>query len=231
MVYTKPVFRIMGDCACLAELSDEISLTVNQRIRALFLSIQEAPVAGLRECVPGYRSLMVLYDPLELSMGEVKAYLLDKAESLDTTSLPEPKTIEVPTVYGGSFGPDLEWVATFHNKSPEDMIRLHTGTTYHVYMIGFTPGFPYLGELPRGLVTPRRDTPRTAVPKGSVGIAQRQTGIYPVQSPGGWQIIGWTPLRLFDPGAWPPTPWEIGDQVRFFSIKEEDIHRWNGYQP
>jgi len=231
VIYQKPVVRIMGDSACLAELGDEISLPVNKRVRALFLSVQKTPVAGLRECVPGYRSLMVFYDPLQLSLDEVQAYLLERAESVNSSSLPEPKTVEVPTVYGGSYGPDLEQVAAFHQKSPEDIIRLHTETTYWVYMIGFTPGFPYLGELPQDLVTPRRDTPRTAVPKGSVGIAQRQTGIYSVQSPGGWQIIGWTPLKLFDPEEWPPTPWEIGDQVTFFPIQEEDIHRWNGYQP
>ncbi len=129
-------------------------------------------------------------------------------------------------VYGGGYGPDLEWVARYHSMPEEEVIRLHAKDLYHVYMIGFTPGFAYMGELPAVLVTPRKETPRTAVPRGSVGLAQEQTGIYPSESPGGWQIIGRTPLKLFDPDKRPPTLLRMGDQVRFFSISPEDAGHW-----
>ena len=127
---------------------------------------------------------------------------------------------------GGDHGPDLPWVSRYHQISPEAVVRLHTKTTYHVYMIGFIPGFPYMGELPKNLETPRKKTPRTAVPRGSVGLAQQQTGIYPAQSPGGWQIIGRTPLQLFNPLKNPPTLLQMGDQVRFYPITEAESQKW-----
>jgi len=169
---------------------------------------------------------MVVYDPLRKAFDQLRGEILELHQATDPSLVPEPKTLSVPVVYGGEYGPDLDWVAGFHKISPEQVVTLHTGTTYRVYMIGFTPGYPYLGELPEALATPRRETPRTVVPQGSVAIAQRQTGIYPVQSPGGWHILGWTPIRLFDASQWPPTPLEMGDRVRFFPIHKEDIHRW-----
>jgi inhibitor of KinA len=140
--------------------------------------------------------------------------------------IPEPKTVEIPVAYGGEFGPDLEWVARYHKTTTEKVVQLHTATTYQVYMIGFTPGFPYMGELPERLATPRRETPRTTIPEGSVAIAQRQTGIYPVESPGGWHILGRTPMKLFNPLQIPPALLEMGDLVRFFPIKEVEFTRW-----
>ena len=140
--------------------------------------------------------------------------------------MPEPKTFEIPVAYGGGYGPDLKWVAEYHQLTTEEVVRLHSETVYQVYMIGFTPGYPYLGELPAAIATPRRETPRTAVPKGSVAIAQRQTGIYPVESPGGWQIIGRTPFSLFNPDASPPVPLKMGDQVKFVPINAEEYMRW-----
>jgi inhibitor of KinA len=178
------------------------------------------------ELVPSYRSLMVVYDPLKTEMDRLRETILQLVQATDPCLVPQPKTLQVPVIYGGEYGPDLGWVADFHNMSSEEVIRLHTGTTYRVYMIGFTPGYPYLGELPEALATPRRETPRTAVPQGSVAIAQRQTGIYPVQSPGGWHILGWTPISLFDAHRWPPTPLEMGDLVRFFPVQKEEINRW-----
>jgi inhibitor of KinA len=129
-------------------------------------------------------------------------------------------------VYGGEYGPDLEWVAGYHNRSAEEIVDFHIQPTYRVYMIGFTPGYPYLGEVLDNIVTPRRETPRTRVPKGSVGIAQKQTGIYSVDSPGGWQIIGWTPVTLFDPQRQPPSLLMMGDRVQFFAITEKEAARW-----
>ena len=134
--------------------------------------------------------------------------------------------MEIPVIYGGQYGPDLEWVAGYHGITQHEVIRRHTEHIYHVYMIGFMPGHPYMGELPEGLVTPRRETPRTVVPQGSVGLAQGQTGVYSTQSPGGWQIIGWTPFVLFDSAKWPPALLEMGDRVKFFAINEEEMANW-----
>ena len=226
MNYDPPVFRMMGDRAFLVELGDQINPSINERVRELFLKLDRRPLKGVVELVPSYRSLMVVYDPLKTEKHRLREAILELYQATDPSLVPEPRTLHVPVVYGGEYGPDLEWVADLHNMSPEQVIRLHTGTTYRVYMIGFTPGYPYLGELPAALATPRRETPRTAVPQGSVAIAQRQTGIYPVQSPGGWHILGWTPINLFDANRWPPTPLEMGDLVRFFPVQKEEINRW-----
>jgi inhibitor of KinA len=132
--------------------------------------------------------------------------------------LPSPRIVEIPVAYGGEFGPDLQWVANYLKINREEVVHLHTQPIYQVYMIGFMPGFPYMGEVLDSLVTPRRETPRTHVMQGSVGIAQKQTGVYPVKSPGGWQIIGRTPIRLFDPQKNPPSFLEMGDRVKFYAI-------------
>jgi inhibitor of KinA len=216
----------MGDRALLVELGDGISPLVNKKVRELFLCLKNNRVEGVVETVPGYRSLLIVYDPLKITLSALKERLNKLHTTINRSEIPKPRTLEIPVVYGGEYGPDLDWVAEFHRVPPEEIIRLHTGTTYRVYMIGFTPGFAYMGQLPEAIATPRRETPRTAVPRGSVGIAQNQTGVYPVKSPGGWQIIGRTTLRLFDPEKWPPTPLEMGDLVKFLSIKEEEMTRW-----
>jgi inhibitor of KinA len=226
MLYEHPAYRIMGDRALLVELGDRISPLVNKKVRELFLCLKNNRVEGVVEVVPAYRSLLIVYDPLKITLSALKERLKKYHTTIDRSEIPKPRTLEIPVVYGGEYGPDLDWVAEFHRVPPEEIIRLHTGTTYRVYMIGFTPGFAYMGQLPEAIITPRRETPRTAVPRGSVGIAQSQTGVYPVESPGGWQIIGRTPLRLFDPEKWPPTPLEMGDLVKFLSIKEEEMARW-----
>ncbi len=209
----------MGDRAFLVEVGDSIHPLVNREVRELFMTLQRHPIEGVLEMVPAYRSLMIVFDPLVASPSAIERRIQAIHESSDPYDLPPPKTVEVAVIYGGEDGPDLEWVARYHGISPEEVIRLHTGTAYQVYMIGFLPGFPYLGELPEELETPRRSTPRVKVPQGSVAIAQRQTGIYPVSSPGGWQILGRTPLRLFEPRRWPPTPLQMGDQVKFIATE------------
>ncbi len=228
MLYPTPHFLPMGDRALLVELGDAIHPDVNRNVRKLFLILEKEKVPGVKDLVPSYRSLMVVYDPLELSLPALQDTVSYLYEYADASTLPTPKRVELPVVYGGKYGPDLEWVASYHHLSLEEVIKLHTLPTYQVYMIGFTPGYPYLGEVPEAIATPRRPTPRTAVPQGSVAIAQRQTGIYPVQSPGGWHILGWTPLRLFDPDKWPPSLLEMGDLVKFISIQEEELPRWQG---
>ena len=216
----------MGDRSVLVELGDEISLHVNQRVRELFVGLDLQKIDGILELVPGYRSLLVVYNPLAIELKRLKIKIDETAGRLDTSRLSSSKTVEIPVVYGDEYGPDLEWVAEYHKITTEEVIQLHTEPLYSVYMIGFMPGYPYLGEVPDALVTPRRETPRTRVPQGSVAIAQKQTGIYPVESPGGWQIIGRTPVSLFDPGKKQPSLLEMGDQVKFHAISRQEMQKW-----
>jgi len=216
----------MGDRAVLVELGDDISPQINQKVRELYIGTKGRRIKGIKDLVPSYRSLMVVYDPLIISLDSLESQMNEIWNALDNARLPDPRTVEIPVVYGDKYGPDLEWIADYHKMTPQDVIRLHTQLTYQVYMIGFMPGYPYMGEVPDELVTPRRKTPRTHVPRGSVGIAQKQTGIYPVASPGGWQIIGRTPVRLFDPQGKPPSFLEMGDRVKFFVITEQEMLRW-----
>lgn len=223
MVHALPRFRPMGDRSLLVELGDTISPDVNRRVQQLMLQLQQAPLPGVREIAPGYRSLLVVYDPLTIAAAELMERIAEAAAQQGLAGLPQAKLLTVPVFYGGDYGPDLEWVAGHLGISSDQVIRLHTETVYRVYMIGFTPGYPYMGELPAALAVPRRSTPRTRVPKGSVGIAQRQTGIYPVESPGGWQIIGWTPIELFDPSRQLPSLLEMGDRVKFEAVRQVEI--------
>lgn len=213
----------MGDRSLLVELGDTISPDVNRRVQQLMLQLQQAPLPGVREIAPGYRSLLVVYDPLTIAAAELMERIAEAAAQQGLAGLPQAKLLTVPVFYGGDYGPDLEGVAGHLGISSDQVIRLHTETVYRVYMIGFTPGYPYMGELPAALAVPRRSTPRTRVPKGSVGIAQRQTGIYPVESPGGWQIIGWTPIELFDPSRQLPSLLEMGDRVKFEAVRQVEI--------
>jgi KipI family sensor histidine kinase inhibitor len=220
MLYETPICRIMGDRALLIELGDEISAAMCLKVRQMFLTIEAYWIEGLLEMVPAYQSLLLIYDPLAICLPALMDRVMALARTATCTTPQKAPLHSVPVVYGGEYGPDLDWVARFHGISAGQVIRLHTTTNYQVYMIGFTPGFAYLGELPDGLDTPRKKTPRVRVKAGSVGIARRQTGIYSVDSPGGWQIIGRTPLTLFDPEREPPTRFKMGDLVRFYSAKE-----------
>jgi KipI family sensor histidine kinase inhibitor len=216
----------MGDRSLLVELGDEISPAINQSVQELFAGIDSNPSKGILDLVPSYRSLLVIYDPLCISLDEIKAGITDIWKNPDQCRLPQPQTVKIPVIYGGERGPDLQQVALYHDLTPQEVIGFHTGPTYRVYMIGFTPGYPYLGEVLDAITTPRRETPRTLVPKGSVGIAQKQTGIYSVDSPGGWQIIGWTPVKLFDPDGQPPSHLVMGDRVQFYAITEQEAAQW-----
>ena len=226
MLYKQPKYRVMGDRSLLVELGDEIHMAVHERVRRLFLAVKQASIDSILDAIPGYCSILLVFDPLATTIEQIRVIIDALFEDLDQFELPEPSSIEIPVVYGDEYGPDLAWVAKYHKTTPEEVIDRHTQNEYQVYMIGFIPGFPYMGELPETLETPRKKTPRTAVPRGSVGLAQKQTGIYPARSPGGWQIIGRTPLTLFDPLKNPPSLLEMGDRVRFFSISQEEMNHW-----
>jgi KipI family sensor histidine kinase inhibitor len=217
----------MGDRGLLLEFGDEISLEVNEKVRRMALAIREEGIEGIIEAVPTYRSLLIIYNPLILSIEELKERLGGIEEGLQRTPFPEPKLIRIPVVYGGPYGSDLDDVARYHRITPEEVVRLHCSKPYLIYMIGFMPGFPYMGDLPEALVTPRLKTPRLSVPPGSVAIAQRQTGIYSMESPGGWQILGRTPVRLFDPEKESPVLLQMGDLVQFYPISEIEFNEWH----
>ena len=217
----------MGDRGLLVEFGDEISREINEKVRRMALVVQDDIREGIVEVVPTYRSLLITYNPLLLPVEDLKKRLKRIEEGLQQAPLPEPKLTRIPAVYGGNYGPDLEEVARYHQISPERVIQLHCSKPYLIYMIGFMPGYPYMGELPEELVTPRLKTPRLVVPKGSVAIAQRQTGIYSMESPGGWQILGRTPVELFDPGRDLPALLQMGDLVQFYQIGEKEFKEWH----
>lgn len=223
-MYQRPRFLPAGDKALSVELGNSISPEINRRVRDLFGAIENQGIPGIVDLVPTYRSLLVYYDPLRLPLPELEERLTALEQHLDQAAVKPPRAVEIPTLYGGEHGPDLGHVAEYNGLSPEEVIQIHSGTEYLVYAMGFTAGFPYLGGMSERIATPRLQTPRTVIPAGSVGIAERQTGIYPVESPGGWQIIGRTPVQLFDPGQDPPVLVEAGDYVRFIPITEDAYH-------
>jgi KipI family sensor histidine kinase inhibitor len=226
-LYTKTHSYLIGDRGLLLEFGDEISREINEKVRRMALAIQAQATEGILETVPTYRSLLIIYNPILLPIEDLKKRLERIEKGLQQTPLQEPKLTRIPVVYGSIYGPDLESVARYLRISPEDVIRLHCSKSYLIYMIGFMPGYPYMGELPQTLVVPRLKTPRLVVPKGSVAIAQRQTGIYSMESPGGWQILGRTPVELFNPEKDPPALLQMGDFVQFYPISEEEFHNWN----
>ena len=226
-LYPQATFLLMGDRGLLIEFGDEISAEVNEKVRKMCLAIQAETLEGILEVVPTYRSLLVLYNPLIIPLEELKRKLKQLEGGLREISFSGPTLTKIPVLYGGDVGPDLRKVAEYLRLTPEEVIRLHCCKPYFIYMIGFMPGFPYMGELPDALITPRLKTPRLSVPAGSVAIAQKQTGIYPVESPGGWQILGRTPVKLFDPEKEPPALLRMGDLVQFYSISEKEFDEWN----
>ena len=222
------VIRDLSDRGLLVELGTGIDPGINRCVQQLQRRLAREHLVGVVETIPAYSSLLVVYDPLRVAPEALKRHIAGLCEFETDDQDEEHHVHEIPVVYGGSPGPDLDYVAAYHNISTDDVIRLHSGTVYRVYMIGFTPGYPYMGELPETLNTPRRKTPRTHIPKGSVAIAQRQTGIYPVVSPGGWQIIGRTPVSLFDARRNPPSLLAMGDAVRFVAISAAEAAKWPG---
>jgi len=220
--YASTRYLPFGDTALLIEFGDAISLELNRKVVALNEAILKADVLGVEELVPTYRSLLVRYDPLRTTYEKLLFRIKEVEENMtESTTEVVGRRARVPVVYGGEYGPDLDHVAGYHKLTKEQVVRLHSEREYRVYMIGFVAGFPYLGAVPDEIATPRLETPRPKVPAGSVGIAEKQTGIYPCEAPGGWQIIGRTPLELFDSLRQPPALLEPGDIVRFEPISEE----------
>jgi KipI family sensor histidine kinase inhibitor len=224
-MYEKARFLISGDRGLVVEFGNEISEAVNRKVRNLYLAVQKCKPEGVYEMVPTYRSLMIQYNPMETDLDSLMTRLSEIEESLDSIELPKPRIIEIPTIYGGAFGEDLKFVAEHNGIREDEVVKIHSSVDYRIYMLGFSPGFPYLGGMNEKIETPRLKTPRTKIPAGSVGIAGKQTGIYPMESPGGWQLIGRTPLKLYDPSRSTPVLLQAGDYLRFIPVDKEEYDR------
>jgi inhibitor of KinA len=222
---TFPKILLCGDTGISVEFGDRIDPEINARVRRLCALLKALRHPGIIDLNPTYCSLFIQYDPWICSFERLLMVIEECLESGAASEAETAATKEIAVCYGGAFGPDLSEVASLHGMSVEEVIRLHSQPLYLVYMIGFTPGFPYLGGLDERLRTPRKAEPRKKVPAGSVGIADQQTGIYPIESPGGWQILGRTPIRLFDPASEAPFFLQAGDFVRFVPITEEEFNK------
>jgi KipI family sensor histidine kinase inhibitor len=219
-----PRIKPAGDSAILIELGSEIDPTINDRVYYLASAIEAANFSAVVELIPTYRSLLVSYDPQVTRYDKMIDDLSDIVFNSDFSEgeRTEVKIIELPVVYGGDDGPDLDGVAEHAGLTAREVIDIHSGVDYRVYMIGFAPGFPYLGGLDKRIATPRLKTPRVIVPAGSVGIAESQTGVYPNASPGGWQLIGRTAVKLFDVNAESPSLITPGAKIRFVPVTSHD---------
>ena len=227
--HLEPRILICGEDALVVEFGNGIDPVTNDRVYALAAAVEAAKNKSVVELIPTYRSLLVQYD-LELSsVADMAVFLNDmiarSAVSTDAHDNTPRRIYELPVAYGGEHGEDLHDVADHAGITPDEVVAIHSGTDYRVYMLGFAPGFPYLGGMDERIATPRLASPRVRVPAGSVGIAETQTGVYPMASPGGWRLIGNTPVSLFDPKAHPPVPFLPGSFIRFVPVSSEETKR------
>ncbi len=217
-----------GEQGLVIEFGEAIDFEINARVHRTARLIKSKFGEEVIEVVPTYRSLMVYFDPLRIQRAELVQNI--KGLALAATAGDEKKdagkvVIDIPVFYGGELGPDLSFVASHNGLTEEEVIAIHTATPYLVYMIGFTPGFPYLGGMSEKIATPRLAQPRTKIPAGSVGIAGSQTGFYPIESPGGWQLIGRTPVKAFNACSQSPFLFEAGDYLRFVSVSQAEYDK------
>ena len=221
----EPRFLLTGDTSLAVEFGNEISESINRRIRAFNIALENSHTPGIVETVPTYRSLMIHYDPAVIGYDALKIRLQTLLGQLDSIDIPPSEVLEIPVLYGGEMGPDLPFVAQHAGMTEEQVIAVHAGTDYLIYMLGFTPGFTYLGGMSEAIATPRLAQPRVKIPAGSVGIAGGQTGVYPIDSPGGWQLIGRTPVKMYDPDRAEPILPRAGQYIRFRPIDRAEFDR------
>ncbi len=229
----------LNEMAVQISVGHTISPHIQRQVRAIGTYIESHPFAGYKECVVSYTAVTIVYDPFIVRTQEktdnaqqfVKAYAKQAVQQADMDSLPQARDVVIPVCYGGAYGPDLEEVAQTLHMTPEEVVRIHTSSTYLVYMIGFCPGYPYMGGLDKRLWIPRRQTPRLAIPARSVAIAGQQAGIYPMETPGGWHLLGRTAVDLFTPDADTPSLLQAGDVVHFKAITEEEYKQIRGDRP
>ncbi len=223
--------KSLGDSALIVQLGEGIDPAIHETVKNLSELLTSQPFEGFIEYVPAYNNITVYYNPYVIHISQkssltafeiVSSYMNDLVQQMKVNKKEDFKIVSIPVCYGGEFGPDLEHVANFHNMTTENVIQIHSESECLVYMLGFAPGFPFMGGMDTRIATPRKATPRLSIQPGSVGIAGKQTGIYSLETPGGWQIIGRTPLDLFLPHMSPPTLLQAGDRIRFVPISPSE---------
>lgn len=218
-------YLLAGDKAIVVEFGDIIDEDINRKVINLMKNIESSSlINSIYEMIPTYRSLMIIYNPLKITFNDLINSVKNIECNLKVLDKREKNIIKIPVLYGNDCGPDIDTVAKHNRLSIEDVIRLHSEAEYLVYMLGFTPGFTYLGGMNSKLETPRLDNPRVKIPEGSVGIAGKQTGVYPIESPGGWQLIGRTPIKLYNPKRENPILLKAGDYVKFTPITKDEFN-------
>lgn len=219
-------FSPLSDRAIVIEVGNEINESAQKAVRTISALLEASPPSWLIETIPAFTTVTVFYDPIKALYGTVKSELEELLSQTGEELAVTPRTVEIPVCYGGEFGPDLEFVAEHNGLTQQQVIDFHTGGEYSVYMIGFAPGFPFIGGMSEKIAAPRRDSPRLRIPERTVGIAGMQTGIYPIETPGGWQLIGRTPMRLFRPEEEIPSLLRAGDKIVFTQITEQEYASW-----
>ena len=230
-------FKPLSDSAIFIVFDNTISTETHEKIQFFYNVLKNEPFEGMIEIVPGYTNICIHYDIMKVAKSSlyngsqsiystILSYLQKLLETNSEIHMEKSRIVEIPVVYGGEYGPDLQYVANYHNLTEHEVIKRHTESECLVYMLGFAPGFAFMGGLDSSIATPRKETPRLAIPAGSVGIAGMQTGAYPFETPGGWQIIGRTPQPLFLPNEYPPTYLKAGDRIRFKAISETEFLQW-----
>lgn len=223
MSYT---FSALGEGAIVIEAGTEINDDVQKKVRAIAALLESEPPAWMVEFIPAFTTIAVFYNPLAVSYEGVKGHFEALLRHVEEAAIPPSRTVEIPVCYGGDFGPDLDFVAEHNGLTPEQVIDIHTSGTYSVSMIGFAPGFPFISGMSEKIAAPRRDSPRLRIPERTVGIAGKQTGVYPIETPGGWQLIGRTPIRLFRPEQSIPSLLRAGDNISFRRITKAEYDAW-----
>lgn len=222
----KTKYLISGDKSVVVEFGNTIDEDINKKVMSLMKAIEDSNLNKyVDEMIPTYRSLMINYDPINIDFDAFLEKLKDLESNIKDVKTNEKNIIEIHVLYGGEYGEDIANVAKHNNLTEEEVIKIHSSKEYLIYMLGFTPGFPYLGGMDKRIETPRLQTPRIKIPAGSVGIASTQTGIYPIDSPGGWQLIGRTPLKLYDENKENPILLKAGNYIKFIPITKEDFDK------
>jgi len=232
----------LGESAILIKFGKGIHPEIHRKVTIFTAHLDRYPVPGMIEYIAAFSSVTIFYDPIQVKKSQADAVLAKDQLSYQILSsiVTEiivklgtgvdhiPRVVEIPVCYGGEFGPDLEYVAQYNKRTIDEVIEIHASGQYLVYMIGFAPGFPYVGGMSEKISTPRRKSPRMSIAAGSVGIAGMQTGVYPIATPGGWQLIGRTPVQLFRPNDNPPTLLQSGDMIRFCPISHKEYEEYKG---
>ncbi|MBM7647350.1 inhibitor of KinA [Bacillus ectoiniformans] len=221
----------LGDKAVTVQFGSQIDKDTHKIVRTFVRHLETESWPGVLEWVPAFTSVTLYYDPMQTDLDKLTDHIQQDIQQMEHEEEEAPRLLEIPVCYGGELGKDLEYIADYHQMTTEEVIKLHTEPEYIVYMIGFAPGFPYIGGLSPKLATPRKTSPDLRIPAGSVAIGGQQTGVYPIESPGGWHIIGQTPWELFNPGHQPPSLLRAGDRIKFTPIDFKLFEQERGKTP